>query len=127
MYKTCVQHDNLASESSSIAKSLQCVLTKSAVRFDAVRFDESGDIETQNVETAQCLHTSFIKNQLFDETEQLQFYSNFVAILLVEGIKCHQLDNTHRIGNFMYCTKHVCNMIILRRKAAQSPKVCSAF
>ena len=31
VYKTCVQHDNLASESSSIAKSLQCVLTKSDV------------------------------------------------------------------------------------------------
>ena len=31
MYKTCVQHDNLASESSSIAKSLQCVLTRSDV------------------------------------------------------------------------------------------------
>ena len=31
VYKTCVQHDNLASESSSIAKSLQCVLTRSDV------------------------------------------------------------------------------------------------
>ena len=31
MYKTCVQHDDLASESSSIAKSLQCVLTRSDV------------------------------------------------------------------------------------------------
>ena len=31
VYKTCMQHDNLASESSSIAKSLQCVLTRSDV------------------------------------------------------------------------------------------------
>ena len=31
VYKTCVQRDNLASESSSIDKSLQCVLTRSDV------------------------------------------------------------------------------------------------
>ena len=31
VHKTCVQHDNLASECSSIAKSLQCVLTRSDV------------------------------------------------------------------------------------------------